>query len=283
MKYPRSEELAYWINERERMRQRKEAGIPVMSMYGWSKDPHMGTVRYCNVRREDDKVTRWLAERWRPRHHAVWQILLARLINNIPTLERLLPAVSIGDLEAVRNQLTVRRSRGETIFGSAYTVSTNGRSMDKVDYIIDCVLAPAKDKNIDGFWDLVSYPGTLAQAAEDLVVSLHGVSSFMAGQIIADLKNTQGHHLCDAPDWWTWAAPGPGSMRGLAAFYGRPITPSKFYRALVECHKLVNPLLDPSIGRLHMQDFQNCMCEFSKYVRVKEGGHARNRYRAGDH
>jgi hypothetical protein len=29
-----------------------------------------------------------------------------------------------------------------------------------------------------------------------------------------------------------------------------------------------------------MQDFQNCLCEFSKYMRVLGGGHARNGYRA---
>lgn len=262
-------DLAYWINEREAIRLRREAGTPAP----WSNDPHMTTVRYCNIRREDDKVTRWLAANWRPQYHQVWQILLARLINNVPTLERLLPLLKTKDaLAECRSALKCRRGSGP-IFGNAYTVSTNGRSMDKVDYIIDHVVAQAKFQG-NYAWS------TLEQACSDMCRTLTGVSTFMAGQIIADLKNTQDHPLRRAQDWHTWAAPGPGSLRGLEAYFGAPVTPAHFTQALRVCYAEVEPLLADYARDLHMQDFQNCMCEFSKYMRVKGGGHARNRYTA---
>lgn len=279
----RTAELAYWINERELMRARKESGTEDdRRRYGWSDDAHMGTVRYCNVHRENDKVTRWLATYWRPGHHAVWEILLARLINNIPTLEELLQPMKNkwqqnddGILEDIRALLKERR-RYTTIFGSAYTVSTNGHSMDKVDYIIDRVLKPAAST----FGSRTEFSGRTLAAWAYWLCKLNGVSTFMAGQIIADLKNTEGHPLQTAPDWWTWAAPGPGSLRGLTAYFGQTVTPKNFTKALTLCHKEVWPHVGGHVAPVHMQDFQNCMCEFSKYVRVKEGGHARNRYAA---
>lgn len=273
MQAHKTADLAYWISEREGIRLRREQGFPAP----WSNDPLMTTVRYCNIRREDDKVTKWLAANWRPQYHEVWQILLARLINNVPTLETLLPAMHISSLEAVRSQLKLRRER-TTIFGSAYTVSTNGRSMDKVNYIIDYVVRPAK-KWIPTYGPCASIP-TLAETCESLCEQLNGVSTFMAGQIIADLKNTEGHPLQHAPDWHTWAAPGPGSLRGLEAYFGRRVPPSGFTAALALCWHEVRPLLPDYAADLHMQDLQNCLCEFSKYMRVKDGGHARNRYTA---
>lgn len=271
-------ELAYWIIERYAMKLRKEAGNPMLE-YGYSNDPHMGTVRYCNVHREDDKVTKWLAVNWRPRHHAVWEIVLARMINYIPSLEELL-ASSWPVYGEAAQCLKERRGRGEKVFTSAYTISTCGQRMDKLDYVLEVVAecrgdAWAWEDCVGQFpreWD-----GTLADAHIALT-SVKGLGSFLAAQVIADLKNTHGHALQDAPDWHTWAAPGPGSLRGLEAFYGRRITPSAFGSAIMQCWETVKPLLPDYIPPIHMQDFQNCLCEFSKYMRVKQGGHARNRY-----
>ena len=267
MKPDNSFELAHWINERYSIKMRRDQGLPAP----WTNDPVLRSVRFCNVHREDDKVTRWLAVNWRPQYHEVWQILLARLINNVPTLELLHPFAD-ADPNTIRTLLKIRRDNGLAIFGNAYTVSTNGRSMDKVDYIIDHVVRPAQD-----FRDYGTVFASLDYAC-DALCTLNGVSTFMAGQIIADLKNTKGHPLSDAPDWHTWAAPGPGSLRGLTAYFGRPVTSAGFTAALRQCYDEVKPLIADYVPPIHMQDFQNCMCEFSKYMRVKEGGHARNRY-----
>ena len=269
----RTFDLAHWINERYAIKLRRDQGIPAP----WTGDPIMASVRFCNVHREDDKVTRWLAVNWRPHFNEVWQILLARLINNIPTLASLdqimwqYKKMSDSQLELTRSLLKHARQHGP-IFGNAYTVSTNGRSMDKVDYIIAHVVKPAQP-----FGHMWRAGATLEMACKDLC-QLNGVSTFMAGQIIADLKNTQGHPLLAAPDWFTWAAPGPGSLRGLEAYFGRPVRPAGFTAALAQCYAEVKPLIAEYVPPIHMQDFQNCLCEFSKYVRVKEGGHARNRY-----
>lgn len=264
----RTADLSYWINERYAIKMRREQGIPPP----WTGNPVMATTRFCNVHREDDKVTRWLAENWRPKYQEVWQYLLARLINNIPTLQIIHPHPS--NLGEIKRALKIRRQVAP-IFGNAYTVSTSGVSMDKVDYIIDRVVVPAMAAD---FMVIPWRPGLHLETACNDLCRLNGVSTFMAGQLIADMKNTPGHPLESAPDRATWAAPGPGSLRGLTAYFNRPITPSMFDTHIRICKEEVTPLIADYVPPIDMQDFQNCLCEFSKYIRVGNGGHTRNRY-----
>lgn len=277
-------ELAYWINERYQMMLRKERWTDFQSwQYGWSNDPIMGTTRWCNVHREDDAVTRWLAKHWRPKHHAVWEIVLARMVNYLPSLSYVLKSMenqhTLNPLAEAKDALKRMREQGEKVFTSAYTISTCGKRMDKIDYVIDHVVAAVQkeEPNLQPF-----YIGGVVSTLEDYFWRLRavdGLGSFLAGQVIADLKNTPGHPLKRAPDWWTWACPGPGSLRGLEAFYGARTSPSMFAQDLAHVAHVTQPLLDKKIPRISMQDWQNCMCEFSKYMKLKEGrGHARNRY-----
>jgi 5-hmdU DNA kinase-like protein len=58
------EEFSHFINERHAIKLRKESGAP----RPWTRDPFLGEFRFCNVNREDDRVTRWLAKNWRKPH-----------------------------------------------------------------------------------------------------------------------------------------------------------------------------------------------------------------------
>ena len=55
------EPAIYWITERESICKRREAGDPAP----WTSDPILRAYRFCNVRREDDAVTRHVAKAWR--------------------------------------------------------------------------------------------------------------------------------------------------------------------------------------------------------------------------
>lgn len=269
--------MVYWITERYSMKLRREAG----QQHPLSADPSMYEPRYCNVHREDDAVTKWLAVNWRPKHHAVWEIVLARMLNYIPTLESIHGVweqpISLAEISAI---LKNRRKAGEKVFTSAYTISTCGKSMDKIDYVMS-VVAEVKREEVDGFLGFGPLP-TLAGTHKQLTL-IDGLGSFLAAQVLADLKNTPDHPLQSAPDWHTWAAPGPGSLRGLQAFYGRPVTPSQFHVLIKQCYDEVIPLLPDYIPPIHMQDFQNCLCEFSKFMRYKHGDRrVRNKYRPAE-
>lgn len=261
-------DMAYWIIERYFIKLRREAGLPPP----WTTDWHMGTVRYCNVHREDDAVTQWMRTNWTTAESPAWKFVLGRMLNYVPTLEKIQPLADRNNIKEVMKQI---RAKKEKIFTSVYTISTCGKSMDKIDYVIDWVVQAVAQAGDPDY-------STLADACENFTC-IDGLGTFLAAQVIADMKNTKGHPLADAPDWWTWCAPGPGSIKGLAAFFGgsRGITPTNFHRNMEECRQLVDPLIPDYIPRISAQDFQNCLCEFSKYMRVKnDNGHVRNRYHA---
>ncbi len=276
-------ELAYWINERERVRQRKERGCEPP----WTDNVIIANTRFCNVRREDDKVTRWIRQNWgRFVHHENYTVMmaLARYINWIPTLEKL-PDPEVWDPDLLKENLHRWMDQGFQVFGPAYIVSTNGRAMSKIDYVVDHVLTPLQKNQPLQPWD----EGSIRlSTAHTWLTKQQGIGSFMSGQIIADLKNTAGHPLAHAPDWMTWCCPGPGSKRGLNRLYGHdkdePMSEKRFHALISPLRDLLRPLLDLGVFAdpdLSMQDIQNCLCEFDKFIRVKEGGRAKSGYRAG--
>lgn len=276
---PLTAELAYWINERDRIRRARARGQPSP----WTEDPVFNTVRFCNVHREHDKVTQWIRENWNRGADPAWKFVLGRMINLPESLEEVLigwqqhPSEDV--LERAAVDLKIERSLGKKIFTSAYTISTCGQRMDKVDYVLSVVRSVQR----------LGYPDYRSCAAtSNFLQQVDGLGSFLAGQVVADMKNTPGHPLATAPDFDTFCVPGPGSLRGLGWWYGEDpecVTRSRFDDVIAACYDAVMPLVDPEVGNIDMQDFQNCLCEFSKYMKLKRDPHAhvRNKYDPFNH
>ena len=265
-----AELFIYWIKERDNIRTCKEMGLPKP----WTKDDIFLDYKFCNVKREDDKVTRWLHSNWLQPYAAHPNIApalcLARLFNWPETLETI-GFPETWDPEYVRRTLKQRRAEKNKIFTGAYLVSTCGRPMDKIDYAIDIVLTPVFDRlrgpkkgdSLESYWlELTTY---------------QGFASFMAGQVVADLKFIDP--LRDAYDWETWAPLGPGSIRGLNRMFGRNVSAIiKQAQGLKEMRE-IQSLIYKKLGmRLALHNVQNCHCEFDKYMRLKNGGQVRSSY-----
>jgi hypothetical protein len=262
-------ELAYWINERHAIKLRRAEGIAKP----WSADPIFQGVRFCNVHREDDKVTQWIRRYWNRKHDPVWKFVLARMINLPESLEGCLRSATP---ESMNDLLHLRRDSGAKVFTSAYTISTCGKSMDKLDYVFDWVLRRVRS--------LPAIDYTSCDTTWQSLTKVDGLGSFLAAQVVADMKNTEGHFLESAQDFWTFSKPGPGSLRGLSwYFYGEPehVTATGYATHLRGCREEVDPLVPELIPRISDQDFQNCLCEFSKYMKVKKDNraHVRNRFK----
>ena len=254
-------DLVYWITERDTVRQKKESNAPKP----WSKDPTFWSTYFCNVRREDDKVTKWVRENWP--HDNVGLVVLARMFNLPAHLEELIPVTN--DWEAMKYKTTQRRAKNEKIFNGAYLITTCGVKMDKVDYVYK-VAQESSQLNFE-FSSLLDTHNTLR--------TITGLGSFLAAQVVADLKNTEGHPLQKAPDWHTWCAHGPGSVRGINTIEGfSGTTPNTFQGRIARLWGLTRPELPSELQDIHMQDFQNCLCEFSKYAKVENGGRSKRKY-----
>jgi hypothetical protein len=259
------DKLLYWMDERENIRVKKEAGDPKP----WSEDPVFQQTYFCNVHREDDRVTKWIRGAYSPyvgHELFVPNIILSRFLNWPPSLE------AIGYLDDwdptwVKIRLNHIKNEGKKVWGNAYVVTTHGIKMDKMDYLCDRVMPTM-------LMSTKLPTTTLADAATHLQL-VEGISTFMAGQVVADLKNTEGHPLKDAPDWLTFALPGPGSRRGMAWLYGENVREGLWYSHLLD----VQIKIALSGWKICAQDLQNCLCEFDKYMRVKtQSGRSKRGY-----
>lgn len=267
-----------FIKARERHRVAKERGWAAVSGGGprgnRKPDPIISEYRFCNVRRNDDRVTKWIHEKffalWGDHEHLWFALTAARLFNNEPTLDNVMGQLLPFAPGGLKKTLRGRALLGFKNFNAAYIVSTNGRAMNKIDYVVDHVLTPLWKKR-DKLTKLIRV-GQLANAHIALSGE-QGLGSFMAAQVLADLKY--------APGWGPWedfhsfAASGPGSRRGLNRVVGNPISApyneADFRRDLLKLRDMTNMRL--KMEPLTAQDIQNCLCEFDKYerARLKEG------------
>lgn len=271
------EELLYWIHERQSIFLAKEAKLP----RPWTDDPIIGTYRFCNVYREQDAVSRWLRTEWYEKRFGndpavLFAATVARLFNSPKTLEAVEPFVLPFKPVALARAAHKMAQRGERVFNPAYIVSTNGVSGDKVDYLMERVLAPMWAERRR----LMLGPADSLRGVAELLRSFNGMAGFMAGQVVADVKYCPA--LRDAKDWWTFAFSGPGSRRGMNRILGND--PDKAWKEevwhakLMELRDRVNERLDDLMEPLHAQDLQNCLCEFDKFRRAKEGGRPKQIY-----
>jgi len=260
------EQLQYWITERYAIMQRKEGG----DGKPWSRDPVFQTTYFCNVRREDDKVTKWIRNNFSQapnKKNYEWLMGLSRLLNHPPSLELWGHPVPITEerIAEYTEHLKYLNATGTRVWGNAYVVTTHGMKMNKLDYLCHVLT------------ELLPVGGALAPYDNlyDASIELQkfeGFGSFMTGQVLADLKNTGWHHFSTAKDWYTFSVPGPGSLRGMEWLHGGNIHKPKRRLWPERMKELRERIWDDSelvhIPKLCAQDIQNCLCEFDKYCRV---------------
>jgi hypothetical protein len=267
--------LWHWIREREAIRVKKDRG----DAPPWTVDPILSTYRFCNVRREDDRVTVWIRKNIREPFHdhpLLWLMLcIARQINWPDTLADLIfegawpaernsePAFTPERMTAALNR---RKARGEKIYTGAYMISApSTKGADKQGYIAETVIG-ALWRRREHFptWNV-----SLRKVHEWITAS-NGWGAFMAYQAVVDMRFTP--ILSAAPDTETWAAAGPGTLRGLNRLHGRPVDQALSQaQALTEMRAIYRIVQAETAVAMDFSDVPNILCETDKYLRVKLG------------
>jgi hypothetical protein len=276
--FPNLEEFIWFIKERWSMHQKRVAGKPAP----WTDDEILRTYRFTNVRREDDRVTRWIHKQWLEPNATdpdLWfGVYVSRVLNRPSTMERVgWPAPWGARSRAVLKILRTMYAGNERIFSAAYLVSSHGRQVtSKIEYYAE-VFSELWGKR-------VHLRPTKADTLQDVfqrLVDQPGIGPFMAAQVVCDLKFFAP--LNKTADWQTFASYGPGSKRGLNFVCGREMYAGWPRATWQETHdelrRLVLPRLPEALRTLSATDSQNCLCEYSKYYKVKNGlGRARRTF-----
>jgi hypothetical protein len=266
-KLPPNSRWLYWIKERESIRLKKEAGKPKP----WTDDEILQSYRFCNVRRMDDKVSQWLLHNWYEPHfdhpNMLLACALARFINKPETLRALTHIVFPQDRarthwkpKRIVETLRSLKEGGNTIFTSAYMVRGMG-GVDKIDSVVNYYVQPLVG---------IKFSTTTMRRVWEKLLPKYGMGSFVAGQIVADLRWAVTGAWIDAP---YWAPIGPGSHRGVNRILGRklkqPMSQLEFLDLLHDLIEFGTERLQASIvKRLEGIDWQNTLCEFDKYERA---------------
>jgi alpha-glutamyl/putrescinyl thymine pyrophosphorylase clade 1 len=261
--------LVYWIKERESIRLKREAGEP----RPWTDDEILNTYRFCNVRRMDDAVSKWLYDNWYHPYfnhsNMLYAIALARFINKPESLELITPLVfrdkGAPSWERIKTKLRKHRDTGNTVFNCAYMVRGND-GIDKIECVVDYYVKPMKKilKKLDTY---------SMENTHRIIHSSFGMGSFMAGQIVADAR------WAIAGLWYDrcqWAPIGPGSSRGMRRLHSEPLKPLMNQEDFIGRLQRLMEELRPELPKSYMyvleaHDYQNCLCEYDKYCRVLNG------------
>jgi hypothetical protein len=245
------ERFAYWVSERTQITKKKDAGEPGP----WTDDQILQANHFTNVRREDDKVSRWLVENlYNEYTPSAWAtILVARFVNNPVTLGLIADDLKAGDLPSAKAKLQEFGKGKEPIFRSAY-LQPEIKGVNRLDKIFD-ILAP-QILEADISTEKIEY------AIRD-ICTIKYMGEFMAGQIVMDA-------MLFVPGEWsdtnTYAPEGPGSLRGIARLKEVKLE-SKVKRPEYNewLHKLSESL------DVRALDVEHALCEWDKYERLLWG------------
>ena len=280
------EEFYAFINERENIRLRKEGGFPKP----WTQDEVLQNYKFTNVFRKHDRTTVELRKRFYEKHYGQSSpekiVLLNCAIARYFGTWEFMQAVGWQtkfDPELLKAVATERLKNKQRVFTGAYIITNQGIKAPKQDVVVDVFLTELW-KAAEELVEIAMLTCSWEQTTEAMQrIQGFGGTGFMAKEILLDTmfcdfwKTDSGKPL----DYWSWTPLGPGSLRGAARVVEKPKVDAIRCRAIIrDISDHQDELWNHSVDApLCPHDIQFQLCEFDKYLRVKNGeGRPRSKY-----
>lgn len=280
----------YYVAERYNMHMLKDIQG---KQFPWTEDVILSMYRFTNIRREQDKNSRYLLTKMKANGNnlnlnMLCNILLFRLFNKIETMEYLGGWVDFVnyDEDKVRKQLS-SVPEGYVYFTNAYLSSGMKKEFNK--YFPEEKMRVMNIPNvIHKFREQLADDIIWSESPHDIIDAfkrIKGISDFLAYQLFVDLT-----YLDNFP--WSeneFVMSGPGCSLGLSYLFkdnggltdeellfwlrdNCPITPEW-------CKEHMTDLSEED-RYMNVMSLENCMCELGKYMKTKLGvGRPRSRYK----
>jgi hypothetical protein len=299
----RQAEDAFWLFVKERQDVWHNRFVLGAHQRDWTTNPILSRVKFTNVYRMLDRNTQYVVEQilepcyGQPLCTAYFSAIF-RWFNRIETYQDIVkvvaykPNILAFDWPCIAAELNrINDDKKRKVFTSAYICGFadlgHGSFGDNCVFVLQELYKVVCD--IDTDW-------TLRQACEHLQKAPR-IGHFIAYQMALDwtlpLAALKGNRLIQNFDPNSWTDVGPGCAKGLAAMgvKGPDAVMQRAVHGLWAKHvEMLHPMgfmwvrgSDGYANALTLGDVENCLCEYSKYARIRGGGHAKTVYRPVDH
>ena len=165
----------YFIQEREIMRQKKEA----KSEKPWSDDEVLTKTKFTNIYRQDDKTSKFIYEACRDLKgvELFGNLVVARLINRVDVLSKMLPCSEQDNLEFLLNE-PIMNSAAYQIAPNLAATHKRKTNREVIVYDIRQYVKPA--------YESMMTTTNLSEAATKVNESLKGCLKFASMQMVMD-------------------------------------------------------------------------------------------------
>jgi len=270
---PESQIEEYFATARERynIMLRRNEGKPGP----WVVDPIFNKYRFCNVFREDDRVTKLVKEHVRDPLTKSTRVLTALVAARFFNREgSILPLAEAGLFAQWDSRKACEVLKGvKPVTGAAYMIKTPTGlpKLEGVCAVVDMSMKPGLE-----IMTRITPGKTTLQEVWQKIKMLPFLADFLAYEIVTDLRHTAWLNM--APDIGTWAVPGPGAVRGLAWLghkdfgairYGAQKTRDAALDAMrrLLVYSTVPALWPREWPRWEMREVEHWLCEYAKWVR----------------
>lgn len=259
----------------------------------WTQDMVLKRYKFCNVYRELDKGTAYIIEKLKDigdRKIIFQNVVFYRFFNKYNLYEDLNINI-IKEFGSKQSKILIKKfdnlkKIGKTIFNDAYLISGNKTNEAKHIFILKNLQKFFEEQNLEKIINRIAFIKTPQESLE-IIKEIPSVGNFLAYEIWVDLT-----YFNFFKSSWTdndFVNIGPGAKWGLELIYNKKLKSKELLEKIYHLYNVQKKYFDKikkenkswldicyekcfsNYPYLSIRNIEHSLCEFRKYLRLKEG------------